>query len=434
MPSECLSDLVGKTALTPDVDLVDTSAVLADDVQERLQRRADSALVKGGVEDDHDFVWTHEDLITSYGLVGHGVSVAGGSPASATGPGYRNPADLRNRAARRLTLRPCSPRRGTRSTEICASPTGRRRRRCSRHRVRPELVHQLRGPAGAAVDPGLGRGDDIARPADLLRPARHRRIRSRRSGCDADLGAMGRQHHRGAGRSRQPRSGSRRVGGAVATAALFAAAHPSRTTALVVLEGYADPVRNRYWDRRTRKFAPRFVAMWGTGEFEHLRQSGHAVERGDPGRVGPDGTPGGEPTDRCAHVAARREKWTYGQSFRRSACRRSSSITPRTRSSRPRRAGTSPSTYPARNTLSCRGATCITSSNRGGIPSRRSPSSSPATRPKWPTIGFWPRCCSPTSWTRRAWPRRSVTATGTRCSTHTTPSSGHNSRDFAAAR
>ena len=32
------------------------------------------------------------------------------------------------------------------------------------------------------------------------------------------------------------------IAGAVATAALFAAAHPSRTTALVVLEAYADPV------------------------------------------------------------------------------------------------------------------------------------------------------------------------------------------------
>ena len=32
--------------------------------------------------------------------------------------------------------------------------------------------------------------------------------------------------------------------GAFATAALFAATHPSRTTALVVLEGYADPTVN----------------------------------------------------------------------------------------------------------------------------------------------------------------------------------------------
>ena len=33
-------------------------------------------------------------------------------------------------------------------------------------------------------------------------------------------------------------------GGAVATGALFAATHPSRTTALVVLEGYADSSTN----------------------------------------------------------------------------------------------------------------------------------------------------------------------------------------------
>ena len=35
--------------------------------------------------------------------------------------------------------------------------------------------------------------------------------------------------------------------------------------------------------------------MWGTGEIQHLAESGHAVERGDPGSVGSDGTPGGEP-------------------------------------------------------------------------------------------------------------------------------------------
>ena len=28
------------------------------------------------------------------------------------------------------------------------------------------------------------------------------------------------------------------------------------------------------------------VAMWGTGEFQHVVESGHAVERGDPGNVG----------------------------------------------------------------------------------------------------------------------------------------------------
>ena len=34
-------------------------------------------------------------------------------------------------------------------------------------------------------------------------------------------------------------------GGAIAAAALFSATHPSRTTALVVLEGFADPMAER---------------------------------------------------------------------------------------------------------------------------------------------------------------------------------------------
>jgi class 3 adenylate cyclase/pimeloyl-ACP methyl ester carboxylesterase len=54
---------------------------------------------------------------------------------------------------------------------------------------------------------------------------------------------------------------------AFASAALFAATHPSRTTALVVLEGYADAggtalVRD---DVQTA-----FVRMWGTGKIQHL--------------------------------------------------------------------------------------------------------------------------------------------------------------------
>ena len=52
---------------------------------------------------------------------------------------------------------------------------------------------------------GLGRGDDIAWSADLLRPAGLGSVRSRRAGRAANLGAMDRQHHRGAGRARQPR-------------------------------------------------------------------------------------------------------------------------------------------------------------------------------------------------------------------------------------
>ena len=155
------------------------------------------------------------------------------------------------------------------------------------------------------------------------------------------------------------------IDGAFATAALFAATHPSRTTALVVLEGYADPMRTHRWARSEEARAA-MVAMWGTGEFQHvvnpdmpwneeIRASWARMER-----LG--GEPGGPSLSCCRSWP----KWTCGRCFRRSACRPSSSSTPTTRSSRPRWASTSPTTYPARNTLSCRAATCITSSNRGG--------------------------------------------------------------------
>ena len=51
------------------------------------------------------------------------------------------------------------------------------------------------------------------------------------------------------------------VDGAFATAALFAATHPSRTSALVVLEGYAH--------RMAVGILAAMVAVWGTGEAQH---------------------------------------------------------------------------------------------------------------------------------------------------------------------
>jgi class 3 adenylate cyclase len=53
------------------------------------------------------------------------------------------------------------------------------------------------------------------------------------------------------------------VDGAFATAALFAATHPSRTTALIVLEGYAERSTNE-------EVLAAMVAMWSTGEFQHV--------------------------------------------------------------------------------------------------------------------------------------------------------------------
>jgi class 3 adenylate cyclase len=56
--------------------------------------------------------------------------------------------------------------------------------------------------------------------------------------------------------------------GALETGALFAATHPSRTTALVVLEGYASTDTRP--EGRDEEVLNAMVAMWGTGEYQHL--------------------------------------------------------------------------------------------------------------------------------------------------------------------
>ena len=57
---------------------------------------------------------------------------------------------------------------------------------------------------------------------------------------------------------------------AFAPAALFAASHPSRTTALVGLEVYADPMAEPFNGVTPEEFFDAMVAVWGTGEFEHV--------------------------------------------------------------------------------------------------------------------------------------------------------------------
>jgi pimeloyl-ACP methyl ester carboxylesterase len=54
-------------------------------------------------------------------------------------------------------------------------------------------------------------------------------------------------------------------GGAFAPAALFAATHPSRTTALVVLEGYANPLVERTDGLDTEEARAAMVAKWAPG-------------------------------------------------------------------------------------------------------------------------------------------------------------------------
>jgi class 3 adenylate cyclase len=58
--------------------------------------------------------------------------------------------------------------------------------------------------------------------------------------------------------------------GAFATGALFAATHPSRTTALVVLEGYAEPITERTDGLDAEGVLAAFVATYDTGEFQHV--------------------------------------------------------------------------------------------------------------------------------------------------------------------
>jgi class 3 adenylate cyclase/pimeloyl-ACP methyl ester carboxylesterase len=55
--------------------------------------------------------------------------------------------------------------------------------------------------------------------------------------------------------------------GAFATGALFAATYPARTTALVVLEGYANPIAERTDGVDPDEVIAALTAMWGTGDY-----------------------------------------------------------------------------------------------------------------------------------------------------------------------
>jgi class 3 adenylate cyclase len=59
------------------------------------------------------------------------------------------------------------------------------------------------------------------------------------------------------------------AGGALLPAALFAATHPSRATALVVLDGYVDPMTERPDGLDSEEVRAGLFAMWGTGELQH---------------------------------------------------------------------------------------------------------------------------------------------------------------------
>ncbi len=60
------------------------------------------------------------------------------------------------------------------------------------------------------------------------------------------------------------------VDGSFAPAALFAATHPSRATALVVLEGWAHSDTERPGGISSGQVGDVVAAMWGSGEFQHM--------------------------------------------------------------------------------------------------------------------------------------------------------------------
>jgi class 3 adenylate cyclase len=59
------------------------------------------------------------------------------------------------------------------------------------------------------------------------------------------------------------------VTGGLPAAVLFAATHPSRTSALVVLEGYPDPLAERIGGADREDTIAAWSAKWGTGEWQH---------------------------------------------------------------------------------------------------------------------------------------------------------------------
>jgi pimeloyl-ACP methyl ester carboxylesterase len=172
---------------------------------------------------------------------------------------------------------------------------------------------------------------------------------------------------------------------ALATSALFAATYPSRTTALIALECEARTLTQE-------ETVTGVVDMWGTGQLHH--------------RLNPD-MPWNEEI---------RAAWARDERL---------AASPRTAALMlPLAAGLDvravlPTIRVPTLVLQHAGDAIIVP-DRGKDVAARIPVSL--------------RCCSPTSWTRRAGPPRWVTVTGMRCLMRTTPSCAYNSTASVAAR
>jgi pimeloyl-ACP methyl ester carboxylesterase len=131
------------------------------------------------------------------------------------------------------------------------------------------------------------------------------------------------------------------IDGTFPESALFAATYPSRTTALIVLEGYADPLAERTEGSTPEQLSASAAAMWGTGELAHLANPACRGTR----KFGQHGHGTNAWRQAQGPLLARGMwwmKWTCGRCFPQSASRHSFSITPTTPLSRPCWASTSP--------------------------------------------------------------------------------------------
>ena len=119
--------------------------------------------------------------------------------------------------------------------------------------------------------------------------------------------------------------------GAVATGALFAATHPSRTAGLVVLEGYANQMVERTEGPTPDQTFAAVVAMWGTGQVAHVMNPDMPWNEEIRASVGSSTNVCRQAQEPLLSCCLCWPKWTCGRCFPQSASRLSSSITPTTR-------------------------------------------------------------------------------------------------------
>jgi pimeloyl-ACP methyl ester carboxylesterase len=94
------------------------------------------------------------------------------------------------------------------------------------------------------------------------------------------------------------------IDGAFAPAALFAATHPSRTTGLIALECYADPLAEGVGGKKLEEGAPAAFALWGTGETLHVTNPDMPWNEEIRAAWGPARALNVEPTDGRPHAAS----------------------------------------------------------------------------------------------------------------------------------